>query len=83
MSRQAEPSDRVMLRADVPTRLDAMRGDDAAGSVDARGDWRSRVVTARLSVTYTGADCVEQLQIAVSVRLPLPPHIRSTNVPAA
>eukprot|EP01052_Picozoa_sp_SAG31_P018333 SAG31_NODE_1295_length_8952_cov_8.332957_4_plen_217_part_00 len=57
-----EPKDRVMLRAEMPTRLDA--GADT-------GDWRSRVITAKLVVSYTGTDSVENLQIEVAATEPV------------
>eukprot|EP01050_Picozoa_sp_SAG11_P003349 SAG11_NODE_187_length_13061_cov_10.715322_13_plen_84_part_00 len=55
-----EPKDRVMLRAEMPTRLDAAQQPPQQ---DGESGWRSRVVSARLIVSYTGLDVVENLQV--------------------
>ena len=57
-----EPKDRVMLRAEMPTRLD--EGGDLS-------DWRNRTISAKLIVSYTGTDSVENLQIEVAASEPV------------
>jgi len=64
---KADPTDRVMLRAQVPTRLDnipiAPDGEDGE-------EWRNRMVTVRLFVSYTGSDVLENVTITISPEEP-------------
>ena len=68
---QTEPTDRVLLRVEMPTRLDAPITTAADGEPVRPGSWESRAVTAKLIVSYTGADTVENLQIEVGATDPV------------
>ena len=68
---KAEPTDRVLLRVEMPTRLDPPITTAADGEPVRGGSWESRAVTAKLIVSYTGSDSVENLQIEVAATDPI------------
>lgn len=68
---KSEPTDRVLLRVEMPTRLDAPITTAADGEPIRAGSWESRAVTAKLIVSYTGSDLVENLQIEVAASDPV------------
>mmetsp|Transcript_47681 Transcript_47681/g.91053 ORF Transcript_47681/g.91053 Transcript_47681/m.91053 type:complete len:841 (+) Transcript_47681:257-2779(+) len=73
---KAEPSDKVVLRAQVPSQLDSRPesgpGEDYAheGARDKR-----RSVTLRVFVTYSGAGSVDDMQLSIHV----PPPLAASN----
>ena len=68
---KTEPTDRVLLRVEMPTRLDAPITTASDGEPIRAGSWESRAVTAKLIVSYTGSDLVENLQIEVAASDPV------------
>jgi Bardet-Biedl syndrome 9 protein len=68
---KSEPTDRVLLRVEMPTRLDPPITTAADGEPIRAGSWESRAVTAKLIVSYTGSDTVENLQIEVAATDPV------------
>ena len=50
---KSEPADRVMLRCEIPTRLDCNSQTDEPENVEALARWETRAVTARLVISYT------------------------------
>jgi Bardet-Biedl syndrome 9 protein len=68
---RTEPKDRVMLRAEMPTRLDTQPSQSADPESNGDDAWRSRVVSAKLIISYTGTDSVENLQIEVAATAPV------------
>mmetsp|Transcript_22638 Transcript_22638/g.70294 ORF Transcript_22638/g.70294 Transcript_22638/m.70294 type:complete len:843 (+) Transcript_22638:343-2871(+) len=63
-----EPTDRVTLRGQVPTRLDTVPGSPEDGG--ARPGKQQRSVTVRLFVSYTGKGSIEGVHITLSVPRP-------------
>eukprot|EP00898_Chlorokybus_atmophyticus_P007860 jgi/Chlat1/8075/Chrsp75S07540 len=61
-----EPANALVLRAQVPTRLDSGTEDEPH-----HGTTSQATVTARLFLNYTGRDTIQNIQVAVSVPLPI------------
>eukprot|EP00899_Mesostigma_viride_P000204 jgi/Mesvir1/10184/Mv16992-RA.1 len=71
--KRLEPAERLVLRAQVPSRLDHisnMDHEDDHGLQGVRSPRNAKQVTARLFVSYTGKEVLENVSVSVAVPPP-------------
>ena len=69
---KSEPTDRLILRAQVPNSIDT-------GNPDL--NWQNIQVTVKLFVSYTGQDSLENIKLTVKVAEPFTCNIQNKEIP--
>eukprot|EP00741_Cyanophora_paradoxa_P025557 tig00000383_g24662.t1 len=84
---RTEPSERIVIKAQVPPRLDPSSGLPAGEDGDDEGwqhgaGWRGRGVTVRLFLSYTGPERIEDVTLTVAPAPPLTVSHDILHIPA-